>query len=687
MEKAPNIDALAEDSNIEKIEEKKSLLELLNKARQEHKEQEIYNFVFSKHTSSNNLDLPDYLRERSDLIDKFAVGFGKPYTSSSTAAHDLIEYLASEVEDTIHDSEDDIEKQRIKKEKVRIKGEIDSKKRVLEKFNKARQDQAEAESLYNYIFGIDTSNPYDLPKYLIAQDDIVANFSYGNAGQKYNSKATAAHDLVEFLYEKSEKQIKDLENELVDLSPELRKEKEEEINATGNIVSPPPVETIEVSEPEIEPEPAVSDVVEEEPVEGVNEDVAIPTIPVNTPTEEVVGSESTSTEANVNNLEKKGGIFKRIDQLTRKYPKLSRFLVALELTTILSSYAGHDNRTPSEEIVSTDTQKELESKVSKTLISLMNKKPKVDIEGTTVLPEGYKNDVIVEGFENFVLSNEQIEKIVEDTMPKGFTFNISRIEYVDKEPEMPDSYGLNKTRNTEGVNNTSAATAFTSKGRIEIYKNTNNSKIWIANQLLGHEVFHFQDWRNSPFLSPNERLELLSSVLKRLESPDRFKSFYVEDIDNVDEKVELALKADEYFAEIGGTYLSPSFDLLPDADKQLVHNYILKIDPDFKRGDALKKRDEIIGYHINDGTDDKRTEDQRENDWKNEAEMEWYEVLKLLNSRGRLLDPNEEQTIMEKDRYISRVLSDKRTFYKSSIARVKADYQTRLKNRYNNYEK
>ncbi len=632
MEKAPNIDELTEETSIEKNETQISLVEILNKARQEHSEQEIYNFVFGRNTSSE-IELPEYLIERSDLIDKFAVGIGKPYRSSSTAAHDLIDYLSEEAEGAIHGFEDDIEKDRIEKERKRIQGEINVEKTFLERLNKARQDHAEADGLYNFIFGIDTSNTYELPKYLLNQDDIIANFSYGISGQKYNSKTAAAHDLVEFLYKESENQINHLENEINNLSPELRKERDEKIKEVENTVPPPPVETIEATEPEIQPEPPISNVVEEKHVKRINEDMVTPPTTIKTRTKKVVNPESSTIEADVNNLEKKGGIFRRIDMLSRKYPKLSRFLLALELTAILSSYAGHDNRTSNEEIVSTDTQKELELKVDKTLISLMNKKPKVDIESTTMLPEGYENDVTAEGFENFVLSNEQIERIIEDTMPKGFTFNISKIEYIDKEPEIPDSYGLNKTQNTVGSSNTSAASAFTSKRRIEIYKNSSNSKIWIANQLLGHEVFHFQDWRTSPFLSPNERSELLSQVIKRLESPDRFKSSYVEDINNVDKKVELALKADEYFAEIGGAYLSPSFDLLPDADKQLVRDYILKIDPNFKRGDALKKRDEIIGYHVNKGADDNRTESQRE------------------------------------------------------IASVQADYQTLLKTRYNNYEK
>src|SRR3989338_4245591 len=86
----------------EEIDSQKNLLDLLNKARQGSVEHEdVYWHVFGG-KSKSGAPYPASLTNRSDLLEKFAVGKNdEPYKNTRDAAHDLIEYLAGEAEGKI----------------------------------------------------------------------------------------------------------------------------------------------------------------------------------------------------------------------------------------------------------------------------------------------------------------------------------------------------------------------------------------------------------------------------------------------------------------------------------------------------------------------------------------------------------------------------------------------------------
>lgn len=203
-------------------------------------------------------------------------------------------------------------------------------------------------------------------------------------------------------------------------------------------------------------------------------------------------------------------------------------------------------------------------------------------------------EVKVKGFENFILSNETVQAIFKETLPRGFVRNVNSIVYTDRVQLMPLSYGEEFSGSSQ-----SAATAYEYEREIRVHKGASTSSpSWIAHKLFSHEFFHLNDAESNLFLTVNERIELYKQLVDRVQAPDRFKSNYVEKISSNDDKLELQIKANEYFAEIGATYLSPDYHLLPDADKKLVKEFIAKMDPDFDRLKALNARRALIGEEI-----------------------------------------------------------------------------------------
>ncbi len=199
----------------------------------------------------------------------------------------------------------------------------------------------------------------------------------------------------------------------------------------------------------------------------------------------------------------------------------------------------------------------------------------------------------VQGFEKFTLSNETVEAIIKETIPHGFLRNVKSIKYVDETKLMPSEYGKNLTEGSVEAGNAR------SDGYIEITKGAQNASAhWIANDLILHEVFYLQDAVSNSLLTGDERVSLYKTLLDRIKSADRFKSEYVEAISNKDKSKELRYKIGEYFAEIGSTYLSSDYYLLPEADKKIISGLISKVDPTFDRLRALNRRRALIGEKI-----------------------------------------------------------------------------------------
>lgn len=173
------------------------------------------------------------------------------------------------------------------------------------------------------------------------------------------------------------------------------------------------------------------------------------------------------------------------------------------------------------------------------------------------------------------------------TLPKEFLDAVSEIVYVDKTEKMPATYS-----SPDGM---VAARYSPLTKQITFFKSDVQTQDpeYVINELIIHELSHGNDFENSR-LPLEDRIELLKLVTERINSPGRFKSAYVERLIKRGEDVAGVTKVREYFAEILATYLSNKYDKLPDADRDLVKDFLTKMDKDFNREESLKRRNEII---------------------------------------------------------------------------------------------
>lgn len=103
-----------------------------------------------------------------------------------------------------------------------------------------------------------------------------------------------------------------------------------------------------------------------------------------------------------------------------------------------------------------------------------------------------------------------------------------------------------------------------------------------------HEEAHRKDWETNRALTLEERMTLAQEVIDRVNSPDRFKSAYVEEINNSSKVIQLYDKAVEYYAEITAAYFDSAGFLLPEKDKQIVEQVNRKADPTFERSERRR---------------------------------------------------------------------------------------------------
>jgi len=124
----------------------------------------------------------------------------------------------------------------------------------------------------------------------------------------------------------------------------------------------------------------------------------------------------------------------------------------------------------------------------------------------------------------------------------------------------------------------------TNRSKVTFYQLPSGREEETAGRFLAHEVAHSNDWRDRRY-PVIERIEMLYRVLSRLVSKNRFRSGHVEEIQNDDEEIELALKVKEYWAEIAAQYFADK-DALPEQDRALVE---WRLAPPKTRSDASKK--------------------------------------------------------------------------------------------------
>lgn len=176
------------------------------------------------------------------------------------------------------------------------------------------------------------------------------------------------------------------------------------------------------------------------------------------------------------------------------------------------------------------------------------------------------------------------------TLPKKWTKGeITRIKTTTKKEDLNTSRsGALATYNNE------------SKRILFDYNVANTQERRYNIHALSHEVAHGNDFLTDVDLSWNERYSLYKKVKDRLKSEDRFKTHYLVDLEQEfsDGEIHWILFAREYWAEICAQYMSDPTQLHID-DFKLVHEFVIKNEPDYKWRERLGERAKIQGEFSN----------------------------------------------------------------------------------------
>lgn len=106
---------------------------------------------------------------------------------------------------------------------------------------------------------------------------------------------------------------------------------------------------------------------------------------------------------------------------------------------------------------------------------------------------------------------------------------------------------------------------------------------------ISHEVAHGNDWIRNGELTTPERIDLLSKIVARLLSKDRFVSSYVESIQTSDKETTISHQCEEYFAEIASAFFSNPTEL-HYKDYLIIHELVMKKNASFDIEAEKRKR-------------------------------------------------------------------------------------------------
>lgn len=208
-----------------------------------------------------------------------------------------------------------------------------------------------------------------------------------------------------------------------------------------------------------------------------------------------------------------------------------------------------------------------------------------------------KKTAIMESLKDIGLQPDIVQRFLK-TLPGSWRKEVDLITYVNKPAEVIAD---------ENTKEKDELVAHHQSGEME-----NSSEIYFFPgakkkseiellQLLIYEHAHVNNWRNRGDLNLGQRINLLYNIIKRVESPDRFKYELVEKICCKDKKKELIKKAVEYWAAIcmhALMLIKPTEQwpntLPPKADMRLVFNYLKTTDPDFDILNMAKKRFKLL---------------------------------------------------------------------------------------------
>ncbi len=196
-----------------------------------------------------------------------------------------------------------------------------------------------------------------------------------------------------------------------------------------------------------------------------------------------------------------------------------------------------------------------------------------------------------DSLEHFRLNSEDLNTLVHEATPEGFRYNVKSVSYQDISLKLPASYGIGKGEYAAGT--------FGRDGKTYFYKGAQRmSTVDLVKSVMPHEIGHDNDWGANRLLTYPERTQLLANAIRRVQSPTRYKSGYVEAINNKDPKVQLLNKATEFYAVATAAGVSEEYWLLPEEDKQWVDELFKKMDPRFTRERARGAQAAVVNSVI-----------------------------------------------------------------------------------------
>ncbi len=224
------------------------------------------------------------------------------------------------------------------------------------------------------------------------------------------------------------------------------------------------------------------------------------------------------------------------------------------------------------------------------LIENLNQKPEVK--------KDIKEPVVMDSLKQIGLEPKAVQKFLK-TLPESWRKEVALITYLNKPTEI--------IANEITGEKDKLVAHHQSKGRealSEIYFFPGAKEKKPEEDLfpfLIYECAHANNWRNRADLSLGQRISLLYEVIKRVESPDRFKYEMIEKISCKEKQRELIKKAVEYWATISlysimcvePTEENPHTQP-PVADIKLIYNYLKITDPDFDILKMAKKRAKLL---------------------------------------------------------------------------------------------
>ncbi len=196
----------------------------------------------------------------------------------------------------------------------------------------------------------------------------------------------------------------------------------------------------------------------------------------------------------------------------------------------------------------------------------------------------FKNIDKVPGF-----SEQQLNDFLKSKYPGNYiSSSVSEIEFTDQTQVVGSSEILGQAQ-VFGLESLARSTSGDNRMSVKVNLPTAGIDRETFLDILEHEVGHTVDWNNNPSLTSAERVSMLSDVLSRVQSEDRFRSEYVEGIsvekleqyfsgkiDDPKEREQYVnyIKTNEYWAEVSKAYFENQDKFM--AENPLDHEMVKK---------------------------------------------------------------------------------------------------------------